>query len=95
MGFVETHGYWGRSSEQPIESLHHYVNMDLDQLCAIKDEEGLYRLLVKFQWLRNFYFDNADNRTEKAEEQSENEDLVSENEEEEEGNDDSDLSEEL
>uniref|UniRef100_A0A914C945 Uncharacterized protein n=1 Tax=Acrobeloides nanus TaxID=290746 RepID=A0A914C945_9BILA len=58
--FVALNGYWGLSSEQPIESLYHFINDDLHQLSAIKDEETLYNQLVKFQWLRKYYIDKTE-----------------------------------
>jgi hypothetical protein len=61
MPFVEKHRYWGLCSEQGIESLHAIINKDLIRFSSIKNEELLFKQIVRAQIIRNFVFDLPNN----------------------------------
>lgn len=55
--FAQLHKFWGRASEQPIESLHATFNNDFRRFSAIRDKRKLYLQIAEVQEIRNFYFD--------------------------------------
>ena len=56
--FVKQHFFWGKASEQSIESLHGRINNDLRRLTAIKDKRQLYLQLAETLCINNFVFDS-------------------------------------